>query len=104
MVIKNGGKVAIFDVNEYLARQTASELGRNAAPFVANVTGYVMPAQQIIENSYLNGKTIRLDASIRMSPKQPRDYPSARCTCTRTRSRSAGVSTPPGTGSQAWAT
>jgi 3-hydroxyacyl-CoA dehydrogenase/3-hydroxy-2-methylbutyryl-CoA dehydrogenase len=38
MVINNGGKVAIFDLNEDLAKQTASELGDNAAPFVANVT------------------------------------------------------------------
>jgi len=38
MVINNGGKVAIFDLNEDLARQTASDLGDNAAPFVANVT------------------------------------------------------------------
>jgi 3-hydroxyacyl-CoA dehydrogenase/3-hydroxy-2-methylbutyryl-CoA dehydrogenase len=37
MVINNGGKVAIFDLNEDLARQTASELGSNAAPFAANV-------------------------------------------------------------------
>ena len=38
MVIKNGGKVAIFDLNEDLASQTATELGSSAAPFVANVT------------------------------------------------------------------
>jgi len=28
-----------------------------------------MMAQQIIENSYLNGETIRLDGAIRMAPK-----------------------------------
>ena len=37
MVINNGGKVAIFDLNEALARQTASDLGADAAAFVANV-------------------------------------------------------------------
>ena len=30
---------------------------------------YAMMAQQIIENSYLNGETIRLDGAIRMAPK-----------------------------------
>ena len=30
---------------------------------------YAMLAQQIVENSYLNGETIRLDGAIRMSPK-----------------------------------
>jgi NAD(P)-dependent dehydrogenase (short-subunit alcohol dehydrogenase family) len=30
---------------------------------------YAMMTQQIIENSYLNGETIRLDGAIRMSPK-----------------------------------
>ena len=38
MVIKNGGKVAILDLNEELAQQTAKELGPSAAPFIANVT------------------------------------------------------------------
>jgi len=38
MVINNGGKVAIFDLNEDLARATATELGSNAAAFAANVT------------------------------------------------------------------
>ena len=37
MVIKNGGKVAILDLNEELAARTAEELGASAAPFVANV-------------------------------------------------------------------
>jgi NAD(P)-dependent dehydrogenase (short-subunit alcohol dehydrogenase family) len=30
---------------------------------------YAALAQQIIENSYLNGETIRLDGAIRMAPK-----------------------------------
>ena len=149
MVIKNGGKVAILDLNEELATQTAEELGARAAPFVANVTedesvaafdgqigqaaysaskagvaGMTLPiardlsrsgvrlctiapgifetpmmagapdhvrdpliemvqfpkrlgnapeyaqlAQQISENPYLNGETIRLDGGIRMAAR-----------------------------------
>ncbi len=38
MVINNGGKVAILDLNEELAQQAAGELGNDAAAFVANVS------------------------------------------------------------------
>lgn len=38
MVINQGGKVALFDLNEELVANTAAELGDNAAPFVVNVT------------------------------------------------------------------
>ena len=38
MIIQNGGKVAIFDLNEALARQTASELGSQARAYTVNVT------------------------------------------------------------------
>lgn len=37
MVINNGGKVAIVDLNEELAADTAQALGDNAAAFAANV-------------------------------------------------------------------
>lgn len=37
MVINEGGKVALFDLNEDLVEQTAGELGAAAAPFVVNV-------------------------------------------------------------------
>jgi len=37
-VIRQGGKVAIFDLNEELANHTASELGDAAAAFTVNVT------------------------------------------------------------------
>ena len=36
---------------------------------LGNAEEYALLAQQIIENTYLNGETIRLDASIRMSPR-----------------------------------
>lgn len=38
MVINQGGKVALFDLNEELVTNTARELGDSAAPFVVNVT------------------------------------------------------------------
>ncbi|MCP5179635.1 MAG: SDR family NAD(P)-dependent oxidoreductase [Pseudomonadales bacterium] len=38
MIIQNGGKVAIFDLNEALAKQTAAELGGNARAYTVNVT------------------------------------------------------------------
>ncbi|MGE0623067.1 MAG: SDR family NAD(P)-dependent oxidoreductase [Pseudomonadales bacterium] len=38
MVINQGGKVALFDLNEALVKATAAELGPSAAPFVVNVT------------------------------------------------------------------
>ena len=38
MVINNGGKVALFDLNEDLARQTAAALGDDAAPCAVDVT------------------------------------------------------------------
>jgi len=38
MVINQGGKVALFDLNEELVNQTASQLGDSAVPFVVNVT------------------------------------------------------------------
>jgi len=47
MVINNGGKVAIIDLNEDLAGQTAKELGENAAPFVANVSEDESAAQAV---------------------------------------------------------
>ncbi len=37
MVINQGGKVALFDLNEELVANTARELGESAAPFVVNV-------------------------------------------------------------------
>jgi NAD(P)-dependent dehydrogenase (short-subunit alcohol dehydrogenase family) len=37
MVINQGGKVALFDLNEDLVGQTAAELGENAAGYVVNV-------------------------------------------------------------------
>lgn len=46
-------------------------LGRQT-PFpkrLGHAVEYAMLAQQIIENSYLNGETIRLDGAIRMAPK-----------------------------------
>jgi hypothetical protein len=36
---------------------------------LGNAPEYALLAQQIIENPYLNGETIRLDASIRMSAR-----------------------------------
>ena len=36
---------------------------------LGNAPEYASLARQIIENSYLNGETIRLDAGIRMSPR-----------------------------------
>jgi len=36
---------------------------------LGNATEFAIMAQQIIENSYLNGETIRLDGAIRMAPK-----------------------------------
>ncbi len=36
-IIANGGKVALLDLNEDLANQTAKELGENARAFVCNV-------------------------------------------------------------------
>ena len=38
MVINQGGKVALFDLNEELVNQTAAELGKSAVAFVVNVT------------------------------------------------------------------
>ena len=38
MVIEQGGKVAIFDLNEDLANQTAADLGDNARAYTVNVT------------------------------------------------------------------
>ncbi len=38
MVINQGGKVALFDLNEDLVAQTAEELGPNATGFTVNVT------------------------------------------------------------------
>jgi len=38
MVINQGGKVALFDLNQELVNQTAAELGESAAAFVVNVT------------------------------------------------------------------
>jgi 3-hydroxyacyl-CoA dehydrogenase/3-hydroxy-2-methylbutyryl-CoA dehydrogenase len=38
MVINQGGKVALFDLNEALVSATAKALGASAAPFVVNVT------------------------------------------------------------------
>ena len=38
MVVNQGGKVALFDLNEEVVNSTAAELGVNAAPFVVNVT------------------------------------------------------------------
>ena len=38
MVINQGGKVALFDLNEELVSKTAAELGENAVAFVVNVT------------------------------------------------------------------
>ena len=38
MVIQQGGKVALFDLNTELAKKTAAELGASAAPFTVNVT------------------------------------------------------------------
>jgi NAD(P)-dependent dehydrogenase (short-subunit alcohol dehydrogenase family) len=38
MVINQGGKVALFDLNEDLVAQTAAELGPNATGFTVNVT------------------------------------------------------------------
>jgi NAD(P)-dependent dehydrogenase (short-subunit alcohol dehydrogenase family) len=37
MVVNQGGKVALFDLNEATVKETASALGDNAAPFVVNV-------------------------------------------------------------------
>jgi len=37
MVVNQGGKVALFDLNEATVKETASALGANAAPFVVNV-------------------------------------------------------------------
>lgn len=37
MVINQGGKVALFDLNEDLIAQTATELGESATGFVVNV-------------------------------------------------------------------
>lgn len=37
MVVNQGGKVALFDLNEATVKETASALGSNAAPFVVNV-------------------------------------------------------------------
>ena len=37
-IVAAGGKVALLDLNESLVRHAASELGDNAAAFVANVT------------------------------------------------------------------
>jgi 3-hydroxyacyl-CoA dehydrogenase/3-hydroxy-2-methylbutyryl-CoA dehydrogenase len=53
MVIKNGGKVAIFDLNEDLANQTASELGDSATAFVANVSdaaSVTAAVQQVVDH------------------------------------------------------
>jgi len=36
---------------------------------LGNAPEYALLAQQIMENPYLNGETIRLDAGIRMSPR-----------------------------------
>ena len=36
-VIALGGKVALLDLNEELAQQTATEIGENAAAFACNV-------------------------------------------------------------------
>lgn len=38
MVINQGGKVALFDLNDELVAQTAEELGSNATGFTVNVT------------------------------------------------------------------
>ncbi len=38
MIIENGGKVAIFDLNEALAAKTASELGNGTRAYTVNVT------------------------------------------------------------------
>ncbi len=38
MVVNQGGKVALFDLNEDLVKATAAEIGASAAPFVVNVT------------------------------------------------------------------
>ena len=38
MVIQQGGKVALFDLNEALVQRTAKELGASAAAFTVNVT------------------------------------------------------------------
>jgi NAD(P)-dependent dehydrogenase (short-subunit alcohol dehydrogenase family) len=38
MIIQNGGKVAIFDLNEALAKKTASELGNSTRAYTVNVT------------------------------------------------------------------
>lgn len=38
MVINQGGKVALFDLNEALVKTTAEALGPSAAPFVVDVT------------------------------------------------------------------
>ncbi len=53
MVINQGGKVALFDMNEALVRATAEELGVAAAPFVVNVTD---------EESVQNGVSGVMDA------------------------------------------
>jgi NAD(P)-dependent dehydrogenase (short-subunit alcohol dehydrogenase family) len=37
MVINQGGKVALFDLNEDLIAQTATELGESATGFIVNV-------------------------------------------------------------------
>ncbi len=36
---------------------------------LGNAVEYAQLARQIIENSYLNGETIRLDGGIRMAPR-----------------------------------
>lgn len=38
MIIQNGGKVAIFDLNESLAQKTAAELGNGTKAYAVNVT------------------------------------------------------------------
>lgn len=38
MVINQGGKVALFDLNQDLVAQTAKELSHNASGFTVNVT------------------------------------------------------------------
>lgn len=38
MIVQNGGKVAIFDLNEALAKKTASELGNGTRAYAVNVT------------------------------------------------------------------
>lgn len=84
MVINQGGKVALFDLNQDLVAQTAKELGPNASVSTVNVTEEESVEAAVTET--MVSRAHRPDNSVRV------------------RSRSAGVSTPRGTDSLASST